>query len=55
MQRKTVAEIINEIDYFKSNNFDHKDKVAWIQDIVERRQKEIIDTHENPDGIQGGQ
>lgn len=54
MQRKTVAEIINEVDYIKTNDFEHKDKVAWIQDIEERIQKEIIDTHENPDGIQVG-
>lgn len=54
MQKKTVAEIINEIDYFKSNSFDHKDKVTWIQAIEERIQKEIIDTHENPEEIQVG-
>lgn len=52
MEKKTAADIIHEIDFFKTNDFDHKDKLGWIQDVEERIQREIIDTHENPEGIQ---
>ena len=51
MERVRVIDIITEVDNLKSNGYSQEDKIKWIQNIEDRIQKEIIDTHENPNDI----
>ncbi len=45
MKNKTVAEIIEETDYLKPNNYARKDKIGWLQDLEHRIIDEIVQKH----------
>ena len=54
MKRIKASDVIAEVDYLKQNDYDYKDKLEWLQDVEDRIQIEVLDTHENPDDIQIG-
>ena len=47
----TVREAIASVDNRKPNAFDITEKLAWLNALDGKIQQEIIDTHDNPDGI----
>ncbi len=54
MEKIKASDIIAEVDHLKINNYQFSKKLEWLQDVEDRIQMEIIDTHENPEGIKTG-
>lgn len=50
----TIIEAINQVDGLKHNTYSQHDKVVWLSRLDGRIQRQIIDTHENPDGFYMG-
>lgn len=47
----TIIEAIERIDSLKPNNYTHEEKIAWLSTLDGVIKKEIIDTHEESEGI----
>ena len=47
----TCEDVIQRTDAYKPNKVDVNMKMAWLYDIEQRIQTEIVDTHENSDEL----
>lgn len=47
----TIIEAINQIDAIKPNSFEQIEKIKWLSVLDGRVKKEIIDTHEDAEGV----
>lgn len=48
----TIIEAIDRIDALKPNSYTHEEKVAWLSQLDGIVVKEVINTHEDSEGIE---